>query len=347
MSQLKILIIGAGALGSYLGGRLMLAGQRVVFLGKAAVAQVLAEKGLSIHYASKLLHIQPIEVTSSLDQALLCDVFDLILVVIKAYDTPSLIDSLKPFKEHLPPILVLQNGVENEDQFRSCFGKEQVIAGTVTSAISRKETGEIVVEKERGIGIATENEFSRRLIQVFRQAGFRVKGYPRAADMKWSKLITNQLVNASCAILGMTPRAVLSHPASFRLEMLQIRETLTVMNAHKIYVTDLPATPVRLLAWSIRSLPLWLSRPLLGRFVAKGRGNKMPSLYLDLKAGKRQSEVDALNGAVVRFGERVHLPTPANRFLWQTLNAMIQGTIPLDAFRYSPQKLLEAYLLSS
>ncbi len=340
MEKLSLLSIGAGAIGTYVGSRLIQAGHQLTFLDKPEVAQQIQRSGLTIHQDNQRIQLESIQVTSSLQQALSEKNYDLILVAIKAYDTPQLIETLLPHKDMLPMILCLQNGVENEMLFRSALGEDRVIAGTVTSAIGWKQPGEIIIEKERGVGIAAENDFARRLIQAFDQAGFNVKSFPRTEDMKWSKLITNQLVNASCAILNMTPAEVLSHPSSFRIEMLQIRETLKVMDSYGIRVVDLPATPVRLLVWAIRNLPLWITRPLFVQFIGKGRGNKMPSLYLDLVAGKKQSEVEYLNGAVVRFGDAVHIPTPINRFLYQTLMRIVHEELPRLFYEKSPQKLL-------
>ncbi len=340
MTDLSVLSIGAGAIGTYIGGKLLLAGNQVVFLEKVDIARALAKSGLTLHQNNQSQRVESIWVTSSLQQALSDFTYDLLLVAVKAYDTPKLVEALLPHKDILPPILSLQNGVENEMQFRSAFGSERVIAGTVTSAIGRMRIGEIIIEKERGVGIAMENELAPKLIRALKRAGLNVKGYPRADDMKWSKLITNQLTNATCALLNMPPTAVLSHPASFQIEMLQIRETLKVMDALNVHVVDLPATPVRVLVWAIQNLPFWFSRPLFVRFIGKGRGNKMPSLYLDLTSGKEQSEVEYLNGAVVRFGEQLGISTPVNRFLTQTLTKMVQGKLPRQFYEHAPQKLL-------
>ncbi|MCX8061228.1 MAG: 2-dehydropantoate 2-reductase [Anaerolineales bacterium] len=340
MPNLSLLSIGAGAIGCYIGGRLISSGQQVTFLERPEVAKVLEKVGITIHKGKETLHLDSVQVTSSLQQALEENIYDFVLVAVKAYDTARLIETLIPFKDRLPPILSLQNGVENELFFHAAFGKERVIAGTVTSAIGWKQIGEITIEKERGVGIALQNEFARQLILTLHKAGFNVRGYPRAEEMKWSKLITNQLTNATCAILNLPPVAVLSHPASFQIEILQIRETLAVMDALQIRVVDLPATPVRLLVWAIRNLPFWLSRPFFIQFIGKGRGSKMPSLYLDLAAGKEQSEVEYLNGAVVRFGSQTNTPTPVNHFLHKTLLDIIQGKISRQTYEHDPEKLL-------
>jgi len=112
------------------------------------------------------------------------------------------------------------------------------------------------------------------------------------------------------------------------------------MQAQGIHAINLPGTPVRLLATIVLFLPPSLSRPLISHSAGRGRGMKMPSFHIDLHSGRGKSEVDYLNGAVVRFGERYHVPTPVNRGLNQTLLELTQGTLPLDEYYHQPEKLL-------
>jgi 2-dehydropantoate 2-reductase len=74
----------------------------------------------------------------------------------------------------------------------------------------------------------------------------------------------------------------------------------------------------------------------------------MPSFYIDLQSGRGQSEVDYLNGAVVRFGERLNIPTPVNRWLTLTLQQLTQNKIPVGEYSHRPTKYLDqinTYLL--
>jgi 2-dehydropantoate 2-reductase len=87
-------------------------------------------------------------------------------------------------------------------------------------------------------------------------------------------------------------------------------------------------------------MPVTISRPLLTQAIGSGRGGKMPSFHIDLHGGRGQSEVDYLNGAVVRFGERTGVPTPVNRMLNETLLRLTRGEIPLEQFSRQPEKLL-------
>ena len=125
-----------------------------------------------------------------------------------------------------------------------------------------------------------------------------------------------------------------------------LQEALLVMDAQKIPVCDLPGTPVKLLVGIARSLPPILSQPLLANSLGKGRGAKMPSFHVDLHSGRAASEVDYLNGAVVRFGKKLLIPTPVNSFLNETLLGMLGGTIARDFYTHNPEKLLAACEIS-
>jgi 2-dehydropantoate 2-reductase len=157
--------------------------------------------------------------------------------------------------------------------------------------------------------------------------------------MKWSKMLTNLPANATAAILNMTAGEVFSHPGLFRLEMQMLREALAVMKALGIHVVDLPGTPTRLLALGIR-LPAFISKPLLAKAVGGGRGGKMPSFHIDLHSGRGKSEVEWLNGAVVRHGKKAGVPTPVNQMLTETLMALTRGEIALAEISRQPEKLL-------
>jgi 2-dehydropantoate 2-reductase len=158
--------------------------------------------------------------------------------------------------------------------------------------------------------------------------------------MKWSKLLVNLISNASSAILGMTPREVYSDPALFALEREMLRECLRVMRAARIPATDLPGTPVRLLALAAQHLPGFLAQSALIRAVGGGRGGKMPSFYIDLRSGRGKTEVEWLNGAVVRAGAQYGIPAPVNRLLTETLLSLAAGREEISSYLWKPEKLL-------
>jgi len=248
-------------------------------------------------------------------------------------------EGIQPFADKMPPILCLSNGVDNEPAIAGVLGSDKVISGTVTSAIGRHAAGDIVLEKLRGVGIAATHPLSDRLVAAFNDAFLNAQAFPHADSMKWSKMLTNLLANPASAILDMSAAEIYAHNDLYRLEIAMLRECLDVMEAQNIEVVDLPGTPVRALAFATR-LPLWLSKPLLGRAAGAGRGGKMPSFHIDLHSGRGKSEVDYLHGAVVRAGEKANIPTPVNRLLTETLLALTNGELTLEKYARQPEKLL-------
>ena len=346
--KLKVLVFGAGAIGTYIGGSLALAGHPVVFLEQPPVVEELRQRGLRLDLtldrrrkAKDASRLDPagFVMVSALEDALNYGPFDVALFALKSFDTRSALEGLKPYADRVPPILCLSNGVANEPAIAEALGSDKVIYGTVTSAIGRRGAGDIVLERLRGVGIARGHPLSERLHNAFNIAFLNAKMFDDAHSMKWSKMLTNLLANPTSAILDMTAAEVFANKDLYKLEIEMLRECLAVMEAQGLHVVDLPGTPVRALAFATR-LPLWLSKPLLSRAAGAGRGGKMPSFHIDLHAGRGKSEVEYLHGEVVRAGERCKVPTPVNRVLTDTLMALTKKEIPLEEFARKPEKLL-------
>ena len=338
---MEFLIIGAGAIGTYLGVSLAHAGHGVTFLVRPTSAAILQSHGLSlVQENGERWHLSRPRLATSAAEALRAAPHDLAILALKTYHLPTLLQTLGDLRAQFPPLLCLQNGVESEATLSAFFGPNRVLSGTVTTAVARRRPGEVAVARARGVGLGQEHPLAVVVAAAFATAGLRPRLYPNAAAMKWSKLLTNLLGNATSAILDMPPAAIFAHRGLARLEIAQLKEALAVMDALGLPVVNLPGASVRPLAWGVRHLPLALLQPLLYRAVSGGRGNKMPSFHIDLHSGRGQTEVDALNGAVVRYGERLGVPTPVNRLLTETLQALTAGEIAPDAFRHHPEALL-------
>ena len=346
--KLKILTFGAGAIGTYIGGSLAIAGHQVVFIEQPRVAEELHERGLRLDLTldtrrkareASRIDSSGFVIVSTLEEALRYGPFDVALFALKSYDTLAALEGIKPFADKMPPILCLSNGVDNEPAIADALGRDKVIYGTVTSAIGRRAAGDIVLEKLRGLGVAKGHVLSERLIMALNEAYLNAQPFDNAASMKWSKLLTNLIANPTSAILDMTAGEVFANKDLYKLEIDMLRECLAVMEAQKLEVVDLPGTPVRALAYAA-TLPLWLSKPFLSRAAGAGRGAKMPSFHIDLHSGRGRSEVEYLHGAVVRAGEKCNVPTPVNRVLTETLMALTTKEISLEEFSHQPEKLL-------
>jgi 2-dehydropantoate 2-reductase len=338
---LNWLVFGAGAIGTYVGGSLLLQGHRVTFLEQAAVAADIRQHGLHLQLEHGEKHHIPDPCTAaSMDEALENAPFDAALFALKSFDTLPALEKLLPYRQFLPPLICFQNGVENETRLAAFLGAERIIAGTITSSVARRSAGDIIVERQRGLGLSSLHPLSAKLVQAFDDSGLNARLYPRPADMKWSKMLTNLVGNATSAILDLAPAQVFAHPQLFQMEIQQLREALVVMRALDIQVVNLPGVPVRLLGLAAEYFPFWIARPLLQQAVGKGRGEKMPSFHIDLHSGRGLSEVDYLNGAVVRAGYNVGVPTPVNALLNQTLLGLVAGSLSMADFARNPQALL-------
>jgi 2-dehydropantoate 2-reductase len=338
---MKILVFGAGAIGTYIGGNLSLSGHSAFFIEQEQNIQHLLENGLSIQDENGVRKTKNILAAATIGEALKSGPFDAAILAVKSFDTDNLLASFLPYAGQIPPILCLQNGVENEGKIAKLLGTDRVIPGTVTSAIGRQGLGEITVERRRGIGITLGHPISESLISSLRQAGLNARGYRDGKSMKWSKMLSNLVANATSAIFNMTPREIYQNPDSYLIEHRMMRETLLVMDKQGIRVTDLPETPVASMAFAFRRLPQKLAQTFFIQGIGSGRGGKMPSFHIDLYRGAKRSEVEFLNGAVVRHAERLGLRTPVNQKLTETLVRMAASEIDLHAYDHQPGRFLE------
>lgn len=336
---LKVICFGMGAIGTYIGGSLAANGAQVTFIEKKEFIKDAAARGIRLNVGGNEINVPNIDITSDIRQALSGGVVDVALIAVKSNDTPSVLESITGLEDEFPPVLCLQNGVENESLIARKLGEENVIGASITSAVGRSGLGDIKLEKLRGVGIETGHPISQRLIDWFNLSGLRAKGYESRADMKWTKMLTNLLANATSAILNWTPAQVYSHPLTWNIELDQISEALDVMKLMHIHLVNLPGTPAKPLMILLNTLPASLSQALVGAPMAKGRGAKMPSFQIDLYSGKTTSEVTFLNGAVSRFASKVGLHSPINDGLCSLLEQMAAGKIAKEEYAGKPEKL--------
>jgi 2-dehydropantoate 2-reductase len=354
------LVFGAGAIGSFLGHRLATAGHDVTLMGRGGYVRAVQQRGLileesgvrSAHPLAEgrstgvsapgpAVHPTSAERLSDLpaDQRR----WDLVLLTVKVYDTADGARALGPYLAPDTPVLVVQNGVGGDELARAVLPEATLISGALTLSVSVLAPGHICLETSRGGLSLAPTQVGQDVAPwaaLFATAGLRTATYTDYHAMKWTKLLLNIQANAIPAILDMAPGDVCAHPALFVLERAAFREALAVMRVLHLGVVSFPNYPVPLLAWAMQHLPTVLLRPVLSRLVASGRGDKKPSLQMDLAGGRRQSEALYLNGAVVSHAARLGLRTPVNQVLLDTLLGITAGRIPWDEFRGQPQRLL-------
>jgi 2-dehydropantoate 2-reductase len=340
---MKILVMGAGAIGCFVGGSLAAAGQQVTLVGRPPLMEKIARDGLTLRWPNQPAQtVFPATATTLPKDA----DYDFILLTVKAPDTAQAVKDLSGLTHHTH-IVSLQNGIGNEEQLAAAFGSEQVIAGTITIPIQTPAPGVIEVSKAKGgLGLAAlhPGQPVQQLAEALNQAGLTTQVYEDYKAMKWSKLLLNIVTNASSAILDLPPAAIIAQPDLFDLEIKALQEGVAVMKAQGIGAVKLPGYPVDWLArlLSARWLPQAITRALLRPSMAGGRGTKMPSLHIDLAAGRSTSEIDVLNGAIVEAGQKFGVATPVNRALTEILSGLVSGQIKWVEYQNQPERLIKA-----
>ena len=281
---MKVYVVGKGAVGTYLG-------------------ELLRGIGNEVTYAPR-----------DLDAVVPVDA-DLALVTVKAYDTPAAIETLRrALKEPTATTIVTpQNGVGNEELLAAAFGADNVVAAALTVPVDLDASGAGIAAKSGGIAFAPVGSSSANnwLLAAFGTTGLPTTAVRDYRALKWSKLALNVVANAACAILDVLPERLVRDDAVFALEIRAIREVRATMKALGITPIDLPRYPVRALL-GVASLPTPLARAMLSARIAGARGEKPPSLLVDLRSAKHRTEVEVLNGAVARAAREAGVPAPVN-----------------------------------
>ena len=280
---MRVYVVGAGAVGTYLG-------------------DMLRSSGAEVTYAPRSLDdVTPIEA-------------DVAIVAVKAYDTDSAVATLRKALGDAPSTAIVcpQNGVGNEEKLAAAFGSDAVVACALTIPVDRTRDGRTVAAHAGGLALSPVGSKAYNwLIAAFEQSGLTVTVVADYRALKWSKLMLNMVANAACAILNVLPERLVRMDGIFTLEIRALREARNVMAALGLSPVDLPRYPVRALQ-GIASLPSPVARMMLSSRVAGARGRKPPSLLLDLRAAKGRTEVDVLNGAVAAAGRERGIKTPVN-----------------------------------
>jgi 2-dehydropantoate 2-reductase len=335
-----VLCYGAGAVGSLVAGRLSESGTSVTVLARRPHVAAIRTLGLTLETPSGRVVCKKVDSVTSLDDVTSAP--DLIILTVKSYQTQEALGDLSSLIKGGARVLSLQNGIGNEELIAAVAGADRTLAGSLTISVSIIQPG--VVRQNAGSGgIAVApvemGASAADAVQLFQQAGFRTVSHADYRAMKWSKLLLNMITNASSAILDLSPREIARDPRLFHLEREAVLEAVRVIRALGLRPVPLPGYRVPLLQAAMTA-PEWVARTLLGPRIAQSRGGKMPTLWVDLERGRRENEVEVLNGAVAREGARLGIPTPINTMLTEALLALASGRRDRREFHRNPEALL-------
>ncbi|MCO5129584.1 MAG: 2-dehydropantoate 2-reductase [Xanthobacteraceae bacterium] len=283
---MKVAVMGAGAVGCYFGAMLARHGHDVVLIGRPAHVEAIRDTG-GVRLDSKAFAgVVPLAATTEPDGVADADV---VLFCVKSGDTESAGRAMAPFLKDAATVLSLQNGVDNPARLQPLL-RQSVVAAAVYVATEMAGPGH-VIHHGRGdlvIGVSADSEAIAAQLSA---AAIPIRVSDRVVDQLWAKLVVNCAYNALSAVAQL-PYGRLFDVEGVREVMRNVVEECAAV-AGPLGVAlpnDIYASVVAL----VTSMP-----------------NQYSSTAQDVARG-RPSEIDFLNGYVVRKGAELNIPTPVN-----------------------------------
>jgi len=287
---MKIAVMGAGAVGCYYGGMLARAGHDVVLVARPAHVEAMQRQGLRLDTQTfqEQVRVQASTQPEAVQGA------QCVLFCVKSTDTESAGLAMAPYLAEGATVLSLQNGVDNAERLAAVL-QRPVLPAVVYVATAMAGPGH-VRHFGRGELVVAPSPTSEPLAQTFAAADIPVQVSDNVAGALWAKLVLNCVYNPLSAITGLPYGEIVNSPGLNIPRMMDdiVQECLAVARASGIHVPEGTAEAV---------LPLAASMP-----------GQISSTAQDLARAKH-SEIDHLNGFIVRRGEALGIATPANRLL--------------------------------
>jgi len=297
---MNILIAGPGAMGCLFAAHLTRARHKVTLLDhRQDRADFLNKQGIRVEGVTGEFTTPAIAVTGKSPETP-----DLVLICVKASKTRSVAESLKSWLSPRARVLTLQNGLGNIEILEKLFGRDKVLGGVSSEGATLLGPGHVrhAGRGETLIGAyGSRDGFVSEVVKVFRSAGFEARAVVNVEDLIWGKLLVNVGINALTAITRLR-NGRLAKIAGTRAVMEEaVREAVAVAGARGIHLP----------------YPDPLERVLE---VCSGTADNIASMLQDVLK-RRTTEVSFINGAIVREGEKLGIPTPVN----QTLTWLVQA----------------------
>lgn len=302
----RVLVAGAGALGSVFGGLLRRAGLDVTLLGRAAHMRAIERGGLHIdgiwgeHHVDGLLALD--------DASLITGEFDVVLLAVKSFDTAAMARLVVPNLAAGGVVISLQNGLGNVEAVEAIAGPERTLGARVIFGASVPAPGRAhvsVFADPTAVGSLDSSASPAREAAACRWAEcFAAAGLPAVytddlPTRLWGKVLYNAALNPLGALLGVHYGALPERPESRAIMDAVLDEAFAVAVADGARFPWPTAADYR--------------EEFYGRLVPATFDHR-PSMLQDLEAGRR-TEIDAINGEVVRRGARYGIATPVNATL--------------------------------
>jgi 2-dehydropantoate 2-reductase len=293
---LKVAVMGAGAVGCFFGGMLARAGHDVVLIARPQHVEAVERNGLRMETR---MFDERVRLAASIDPGAI-QAADLVLFCVKSTDTELAGAQMRP---HLSPdalVLTLQNGVDNADRLRTVLPPHQVSAAVVYVATEMAGPGH-VKHHGRGELVIEPSSTGEAVAQALIAAGVPTEISGNVRGALWAKLVINCAYNALSAIAQLPYGEVVKGEGIPDVMRDVVDECLVVAKAEGVQLPGDAHATVRKL---VESMP-----------------GQYSSTAQDLARGK-PTEIDYLNGLVVRRGEALGIATPVNRTLWSMVKLL-------------------------
>lgn len=303
----KIAVVGAGAIGSVLGGLLAHAGEDVTLISRKAHIDAINKNGLFMDGVLGELKIK-VKATEKLNFKP-----DLVLLPVKTQDVEKACEEIKPYVKDIP-IVTMQNGVRSDEIASSVFGKENIISCVVNFGAMFLEPGKVTYRRKGFLIIGEAFSKNRKRVNeialILNKAKYiKTEISNNIHGAHWTKLLGNLIVNCQAAMTGLTLGECGEYSILRKIVVMILREAFQVIEKVGIKLEPLPTVRPSLFR-TLTKLPLPLSS-LVIRILSRRFGKALSSTLQSILRGK-PTEIDYLNGEIVRLGKKMSIPTPYN-----------------------------------
>jgi 2-dehydropantoate 2-reductase len=296
---MNFLVMGAGALGSAIGGMLADAGHDVTLIGRERYMSPIRARGLVISGIWGTHHVKDIRAWSELDVTFTPEV---VLLTTKSFDTEAALKALQPLIADASDTVVisLQNGIGNEEQIARYVGEKHTLGGMIITGFEIPQAGEVkvTVSADRTKIGELNNGITprvRKIVAVFNEAGIPSDAVDNIQTHIWAKALYSAALNPLSAIFKVT-YGKLAQPHAFAIIEAIIHEAFAVADAESVR-----------LFWDRAEDYLAYLRHIQIPQTEKHHS----SMLTDIERGRR-TEIAFLNGVFVELGTKHHIPTPVN-----------------------------------
>ena len=295
---MKILILGAGAMGCLYGAAFHRAGCEVVFVDVSQPhIDAINAHGLELETRAGTEHLPiPARRPEQIDAPA-----DLVVVFTKTFHTDAALAGIAAAVGPETWLLSLQNGLGNDQRLAAHAARERIMVGSSSLPSDLVGPGKVRSHGEGGSKLypafGADPAFAREVCELLSRGGLPASLEPDIHGAIWSKAIFNATMNPLCALTRRTPGFLGAHKESRALIHALVEEGVAVANASGVAI---PAQPIHDLT----------------QVSVTDHANHEASMLQDVKAGRR-TEVDAINGAIVEAGKAAGVAAPVLETLWR------------------------------